>query len=241
MNKPALIPVQQSVINSRPIQTVNARGLHKFLGVGKDFSNWIKDRIKSFDFVENQDFVKLANSGELSTTGQTSIDYHLTLDMAKELSMVERTEKGKQARLYFIEMERIAKLPPLFPDSPLKSIPQDRYCELLESENMMLRHKYEYSKNPAPMKVKADNILYTRFMELYGHRMNVASWMRLKGITLSEETVTKSIYRNVKLSPQNFAVLAHHLDFSRAEIIKMLSERTDAKSFLSVFELGGAK
>lgn len=103
-----LIQVNSSTINNEVKQTVNARELHQFLEVGKDFSNWIKDRIESFGFVENQDFVVFANSGE---KGRPAKEYALTLDMAKELSMVERNEKGKQARQYFIECEKRAQNP----------------------------------------------------------------------------------------------------------------------------------
>lgn len=103
-----LINIYSTTIGQEVKETVNARELHSFLEVGKDFSNWIKDRINSFGFVENQDFVVFANSGE---KGRPSIEYGLSLDMAKELSMVERNEKGKQARQYFIECERRAKDP----------------------------------------------------------------------------------------------------------------------------------
>jgi anti-repressor protein len=111
-----LIKVDSTTIGTEVKQTVNARDLHAFLEVGKDFSNWVKDRIESFGFVENQDFIVFAEPGE---KGRPRIDYALTLDMAKELSMVERTDKGKQARQYFIECERVAKsatLPPIAPE-----------------------------------------------------------------------------------------------------------------------------
>ncbi|MEN4919687.1 antA/AntB antirepressor family protein [Achromobacter spanius] len=101
-----LIPVGTCQIVGQAVPTANARDLHAFLEVGKDFSNWIKDRIDQYEFVENQDFVcspVLASEGR---GGHNRKDYHLTLDMAKELSMVERNAKGKQARRYFIECER---------------------------------------------------------------------------------------------------------------------------------------
>ncbi|MCK8787626.1 phage antirepressor KilAC domain-containing protein [Roseomonas sp. NAR14] len=82
------------------------------LKVGKDFSTWIKDRIEQYDFVENQDFVIGSPiSGNQSGRGgdRRSKEYFVTIDMAKELSMVERTEEGKRARLYFIECERRAR------------------------------------------------------------------------------------------------------------------------------------
>lgn len=87
-------------------RTVNARELHEFLEVGKDFSTWIKGRILKYDFVENRDFIRVRS---VPQNGGIVIDYHVTLDMAKELSMVERNEKGKQARQYFIECERRLK------------------------------------------------------------------------------------------------------------------------------------
>ena len=95
-------------------QTVNARELHEFLEVGRDFSNWMKDRIAQYDFVEGVDFIKTQdlsspNLANAKSRAQTRIEYHLTLGMAKELCMVERNEKGKQARQYFIECERVAK------------------------------------------------------------------------------------------------------------------------------------
>lgn len=91
-------------------QTVNARELHEFLEVGKDFSTWLKDRIEKYDFIENVDYVRFSpESGKTPYGGRPSVEYHISLSMAKELCMVERNEKGKQARQYFIECERVAK------------------------------------------------------------------------------------------------------------------------------------
>ena len=53
-----LIKLQPQTINGNAVETVNARELHEFLEVGRDFSNWIKDRISKYEFVENQDFVR---------------------------------------------------------------------------------------------------------------------------------------------------------------------------------------
>lgn len=91
-------------------ETVNARELHDFLGVGKDFSTWIKDRIEKFGFVLGIDFEKISQSPIPGSGNRGAvIDYYLSLDMAKELSMVENNEKGRQARLYFIEIEKRAR------------------------------------------------------------------------------------------------------------------------------------
>lgn len=110
----ALIAIKQGRIGEATVQTVNARDLHAFLEVGKDFSTWIKGRIKQYGFVEHHDFVTAQNLrspvlGSTKARAQIAIDYYLSLDMAKELAMVERNEKGKQARQYFIECERRAQ------------------------------------------------------------------------------------------------------------------------------------
>ena len=99
-----LIKLNQSAINGEVQQTVNARELHAFLQSKQDFSTWIKNRVEQYDFVENQDFVRFHKKMEANNA--TMIEYYITLNMAKELAMVERNDKGKQARQYFIECER---------------------------------------------------------------------------------------------------------------------------------------
>lgn len=107
-----LITLQAQSIGGNTIETVSARELHSFLEVGRDFSNWIKARISKYGFVENTDYITLAQIGELENKGlQGRIEYYITLDMAKQLAMVENNDKGMQARKYFIECERQLKNP----------------------------------------------------------------------------------------------------------------------------------
>jgi phage anti-repressor protein len=101
-----LIPVFRANIGGVEVDAVNARDLHAFLEVGKDFSTWVKDRIGRYDFIENQDYAIFPDSGENSSVGRPSKEYILTLGMAKELSMVQNNAKGREARRYFIEIER---------------------------------------------------------------------------------------------------------------------------------------
>ena len=91
-------------INESGIKTVNARDLHAFLESKQDFSTWIKARVDQYGFVENEDFTV----HKFVDRRGNVVDYHITLDMAKELSMVERTAKGKMARRYFIKCEKVA-------------------------------------------------------------------------------------------------------------------------------------
>ncbi|SAM71673.1 Phage antirepressor protein [Cardiobacterium hominis] len=100
-----LIPTFNGILDGIEQPLVDARTLHAFLEVGRDFSNWIKARIFDYDFVENQDYVlTLAKKGERQNV--IVHEYHLTLDMAKELAMVERSERGRQVRRYFIALEK---------------------------------------------------------------------------------------------------------------------------------------
>ena len=91
-----IIPIFTSNFNNSKINSVNARRLYQFLEIKKDFSNWIKNRLE--DFIENEDFIKLAQKVELSKTGQVGIEYIVTLDVAKHISMLERNEQGKKIR-----------------------------------------------------------------------------------------------------------------------------------------------
>ncbi|ENG2933349.1 antA/AntB antirepressor family protein [Escherichia coli] len=101
-----LIPVFNGTISNETALLVNARDLHSFLDVGKRFASWIVERIAEYGFVENQDFMIISQVREKIGRGRPAKDYHLTLDTAKELAMVERNEKGRQGRRYFIECEK---------------------------------------------------------------------------------------------------------------------------------------
>lgn len=105
------MPIQtfSGVIANQTTLLVNARELHERLQISTPFHKWIQRRIEDYNFAENLDFIERTN---LSARGffKTEVkDYHLTLDMAKELCMLERSELGRQARRYFIEQEKEAK------------------------------------------------------------------------------------------------------------------------------------
>lgn len=106
----ALIQIQPHDFGGSIIQTVNARELHTFLEVGTAFKDWIARRVSEYDFSEGTDFCSFLSE---SDGGRPAKEYAISLDMAKELAMVERTDKGKQARQYFIECERRATSPQL--------------------------------------------------------------------------------------------------------------------------------
>lgn len=86
--------------NDRP--TVSARDLYEFLGVGSEYSHWFK-RMCEYGFNEGVDFSPFLTE---SSGGRPAQDAQLTIEMAKEICMLQRNEKGKQTRLYFIQLEK---------------------------------------------------------------------------------------------------------------------------------------
>ncbi|WP_447884978.1 antA/AntB antirepressor family protein [Serratia fonticola] len=118
----ALVPVISGQIGGRESNIVSAKALHKALGVGNDFSTWIKLRIDEYGFVLGSDYAVFDSpdfrnqsakndqieSGWVTKRGgdRRSKDYGLSLSMAKELAMVERNEQGRAVRRYFIQCEQ---------------------------------------------------------------------------------------------------------------------------------------
>ena len=105
----ALIPVFNGELDGRQQHLCDARDLHDFLNVGRDFSNWIKSRIDQYGFNEGEDYSPVLANRSDGLPGKQRIEYHLTIDMAKELAMVENNDQGRQVRRYFITMEREAR------------------------------------------------------------------------------------------------------------------------------------
>ena len=106
-----LITIRNQEISGEGKQTVNARDLHFFLGVKKDFSDWIKKQIGRARLTEGRDFIVLPQKGENLFGGRPSMDYHLTLEAGKHIAMLSGTDKGFEVREYFLECEKKAQAP----------------------------------------------------------------------------------------------------------------------------------
>lgn len=86
--------------------TVLARDLHEFLEVSTRYNDWFK-RICEYGFAENVDYQAITQKRVTAQgNGTTYIDHQLTIEMAKEIAMIQRNEKGKLARQYFIQLEK---------------------------------------------------------------------------------------------------------------------------------------
>jgi len=194
-----LIPINYD--SNRP--TVSARELHRFLEVGEQFSHWF-DRMKGYGFTQSIDYEVLAENDYNPKGGRPATDYQLTIDMAKELCMIQRTEKGKQARQYFIQVEKSWNSPEQVMARALKMA--DAQMASLKGKNKQLTEKVEQDK---PKVLFADAVTTAKSSILVGElakliRQNgypigqkrLFQWLRANGYlnTKGEEYNTPSQY-----------------------------------------------
>ncbi|ECK7512352.1 phage antirepressor Ant [Campylobacter coli] len=118
----------------------NVENLFCYLEVNSKFADWIKNRINQYDFIENQDYI----IKEVFTGRRPRKEYYVTLDMAKELCMVENNEKGRQARRYFIECEK-----------RLKNLEQEKMQKLAFRQSLGYKSQLKQQKEHYENKIKA--------------------------------------------------------------------------------------
>lgn len=128
--------------------TVLGRDLHIFLEIETPYSKWFP-RMCEYGFIENVDFISLGQNCPKPQGGRPSQDHQLTIEMAKELCMLQRTEKGKQARQYFINLEKAWNTPEMVMSRALK-MAEHKIKELslinstLSVDNQIMKPKAEY-------------------------------------------------------------------------------------------------
>ncbi|MDD5175233.1 MAG: phage antirepressor KilAC domain-containing protein [Sterolibacterium sp.] len=143
-----LIPIADHMVGNEQAPTVSARALHTWLGNRLEFAHWIEARIAQFGFVQGVDFALAKIDGRENPTLHhlpRNTDYRLTLDMAKELSIIERNEKGRQARQYFIAGERRLKA----------SAPAPEIHQILSDPNKLRTVLLDFTERMIAMEAKA--------------------------------------------------------------------------------------
>lgn len=117
--------------NQEPV--VSGRQLHQVLGVKTEYKKWFS-RMTDYGFTENEDFVRVTQKCPTLGGVQNTTDHVLKLDMAKEIAMIQRTDKGKEVRQYFIQVEKDF-------NSPEKIMA--RALKIADSKIISLEHKNE--------------------------------------------------------------------------------------------------
>lgn len=138
--------------------TLSARELHDFLGIKTSFKDWFP-RMCEYGFNESQDFNPLKNE-RVQFEGDRQVkrtvqDYQITLDMAKEIAMIQRSEKGKQIRQYFLELERKWNSPEAVMNRALEYSRKQVQALLQTNEKLELENKMK-DQQLNELKPKAD-------------------------------------------------------------------------------------
>jgi anti-repressor protein len=153
-------------------QTTSARNLWEFLEKPySKFTMWF-DKYKSYGFTENEDYRELSAKTYTSNgAGHSAIDYEITVDMAKELSMLQKTEKGKQARKYFIQLEKQWNSPEAIMSRALK---------LADSKILKLENEIEKQK---PKVIFAEAVQASKSSILVGE---LAKLLKQNGVDMGQ-------------------------------------------------------
>ncbi len=145
--------------------TVSARTLHTGLEISRRFSVWFETN--SQGFVENEDYTSVLIGTEVQNNGgiqkRELQDYSLSVDMAKHICLMSRTEKGKQIRQYFIDLEKAWNTPEQIMARALKVA--DKRIELLKQDNAVLAQDVERMR---PKEIFADAVAASHTSILIG-------------------------------------------------------------------------
>ena len=171
---------------------VSARELHKFLEVQTPFTMWI-DRMFEYGFAENIDFeaINFFVNHPNSIGGTTVKDYALTLDCAKEIAMLQRSEKGKMARQYFIECEKQLRAK----EQAHQQIPQSfsEALRLAAEQAERIEPQQKQLQAQAPKVLFADTVIGSQSSCLIGE---LAKLITQKGYEIGEKRLFKWLREN---------------------------------------------
>lgn len=174
---------------------VNGRELHEFLEVKSNYSTWF-ERMTEYGFVENTDYVLLSNFEKQSGSGgHNKIDHAMKLDMAKEISMIQRNEKGKQARQYFLQLERLWNSPEMV----IKRAMDFQQQKIIQLETQIQEDK-PYTKFGRVVAISDGAVNVGTFAKMIyeKHGINIGrnklmAWLRDNGYLIRQEGAEKNL------------------------------------------------
>lgn len=167
--------------------TVSGRELHEFLEIKTEYAKWIS-RMIEYGFTENQDFRVIVKNDENPKGGRPSTDHEIKLDMAKEIAMIQRNEKGKQARRYFIQIEKAWNSPEMVMKRALEFA--NKKVKKLTLENSSL---LEEKKMNAPKVIFADAVSTSKSSILVGE---LAKLLKQNGVDTGEKRLFAYLRKN---------------------------------------------
>lgn len=173
--------------------TVSARELHEGLEIGTRFNDWFQ-RMVEYGFLEGKDFYsKKSKTSEIG--GRPSIDYEITVDMAKQICMIQRTEKGRQYRQYFLDLEKAWNTPEQVMARALKMA--GKTIDKLKSQNTVLLEDVQRMK---PKEIFADAVATSHTSILIG---DLAKLIKQNGIDIGQKRLFSWLRDNGYLIKRN--------------------------------------
>ncbi|HFI0351932.1 TPA: phage antirepressor KilAC domain-containing protein [Streptococcus suis] len=157
-------------VNDNQEPVVSGRQLHEALGVNSNYTTWF-DRMTEYGFTENEDYVLLSNFGnQTGRGGHNKVDHIIKLDMAKEIAMIQRSDRGKQVRQYFIQIEKDFNSPEKIMARAL--LLADKKIASLTTQNQQLEQELEVAREQTRylnvILDSKDPILITQIAQDYG-------------------------------------------------------------------------
>lgn len=161
--------------------TVSARDLHEALEIKSKYADWFKN-MSAYGFVENMDYFTFSKNLE---NGGRTIDHNISVDMAKQICMIQRSEKGKLYRQYFIDLEKAWNTPEQVMARALKLA--DRTIDTLKEDNKKLIEENERMK---PKEIFADAVSASTSSILIG---DLAKLLRQNGVDTGQKRLFEQL------------------------------------------------
>lgn len=167
---------------------VSARDLHQQLNIRTQYTKWF-ERMKEYGFTENEDF-KAVSHKRLTAQGNetTYIDHEISIDMAKQICMIQRSPEGKQIRQYFLDLEKAWNTPEQIFARALKMA--DKTIDKLKSDNAILIEDNERMK---PKEIFADAVTASDTSILIGE---LAKILRQNGVQTGQNKLFEWLRNN---------------------------------------------
>lgn len=167
---------------------VSARDLHQQLNIRTQYTKWF-ERMKEYGFTENEDFKAISHKRLTAQGNETTyIDHEISIDMAKQICMIQRSPEGKQIRQYFLDLEKAWNTPEQIFARALKMA--DKTIDQLKSENATLIEDNERMK---PKEIFADAVTASKDSILIGDLVKI---LKQKGIDIGQNRLFQKLRNN---------------------------------------------
>ena len=197
-------------------QTVSARELHEKLHISTRFNDWFP-RMCEYGFTENEDFYSKMSKTE--NGGRPSKDYEISVDMAKQICMIQRTPEGKACRQYLIDLEKAWNTPEQVMARALKIA--NKTIDSLKSDNTKL---IEDNARMKPKEIFADAVSASETSLLV---RDVAKLIRQNGVKIGEKRLYKWLRENGYVCQGSTAPTQKAMEMGLFEVVIRTVERGD--------------